>query len=58
MVEYRDLVVEILAENHSWTTQMDALQILVDEGYQMRRALSGIDKMMTDAKHLRNATKK
>ncbi len=56
--EYRDLVVEILAENHSWTTQMDALQILVDEGYQMRRALSGIDKMMTDAKHLRNATKK
>ena len=56
--EYRDLVVAILAENRSWTTQMDALQILVDEGYQMRRALSGIDKMMTDAKHLRNATKK
>lgn len=55
--EYRDLVVAILAENRNWTTQMDALQILVDEGYQMRRALSGIDKMMTDAKHLRIATK-
>ena len=56
--EYRDLVVTILAENNDWITQMDALQLLVNEGYQMRKALSGIDKITAEAMVLRSSIKK
>ena len=48
--DYRTLIVDVLAKNTSWKNKKDALQLLVDLGYQQRRSYSDIEKVMQEAK--------
>lgn len=56
--DYRTLIVEVLAKNTGWKNKNDALQLLVDRGYQQRRSYSDIEKVMQEAKARRSAPKK
>lgn len=47
--DYRSLIVDVLAKNPSWKTKEDALQLLVDYGYQQRRSFSDIENVMAEA---------
>lgn len=47
--DYRTLIVDVLSNNPSWKTKTDALQLLVDLGYQQRRTYSDIEKVMQEA---------
>ena len=47
--DYRSLIVDVLAKNPSWKTKKDALQLLVDYGYQQRRSFSDIENVMAEA---------
>lgn len=49
--DYRTLIVDVLANNTGWKNKKDALQLLVDLGYQQRRSYSDIDKVMQEAKN-------
>lgn len=46
----RTLIVDVLAKNTGWKNKKDALQLLVDLGYQQRRSYSDIEKVMQEAK--------
>lgn len=48
--DYRTLIVDVLAKNIGWKNKKDALQLLVDLGYQQRRSYSDIEKVMQEAK--------
>ncbi|WP_373241160.1 hypothetical protein [Mediterraneibacter gnavus] len=48
--DYRTLIVDVLAKNTAWKNKKDALQLLVDLGYQQRRSYSDIEKVMQEAK--------
>lgn len=48
--DYRTLIVDVLAKNTDWKNKKDALQLLVDLGYQQRRSYSDIEKVMQEAK--------
>ena len=48
--DYRTLVVDVLVKNTGWKNKKDALQLLVDLGYQQRRSYSDIEKVMREAK--------
>ena len=48
--DYRTLIVDVLAKNAGWKNQKDALQLLVDLGYQQRRSYSDIENVMQEAK--------
>ena len=48
--DYRTLIVDVLAKNTGWKNKNDALQLLVDLGYQQRRSYSDIEKVMQEAK--------
>ncbi len=48
--DYRTLIVDVLSKNTGWKTKKDALQLLVDLGYQQRRSYSDIEKVMQEAK--------
>ena len=48
--DYRTLIVDVLAKNAGWKNKKDALQLLVDLGYQQRRSYSDIEKVMQEAK--------
>lgn len=48
--DYRTLIVDVLAKNTGWKNKKDALQLLVDLGYQQRRSYSDIEKVMQEAK--------
>lgn len=50
ITDYRLLVIDVLAKNAGWQNQKDALQILVDLGYQQRRSYSDIENVMQEAK--------
>ena len=47
--DYRTLIVDVLAKNTGWKNKKDALQLLVDLGYQQRRSYSDIEKVMQEA---------
>lgn len=47
--DYRALIVDVLSKNTGWKNQKDALQLLVDLGYQQRRSYSDIEKVMQEA---------
>lgn len=47
--DYRTLIVDVLVNSPSWNTKKDALQLLVDLGYQQRRTYSDIEKVMQEA---------
>lgn len=50
ITDYRTLIVDVLAKNTGWKNKKDALQLLVDLGYQQRRSYSDIEKVMQEAK--------
>lgn len=56
--DYRTLIVDVLSKNTAWKNKKDALQLLVDLGYQQRRSYSDIDKVMQDAKARMSVPKK
>ena len=56
--DYRALIVDVLAKNTGWKNKKDALQLLVDLGYQQRRSYSDIEKVMQEAKTRMSASKK
>lgn len=51
--EYRDLVVDILSEANALQSSANALQYLVDQGYQARRRLDDIEQIVKSAKLLK-----
>lgn len=57
ITDYRSLLVDVLANNRTWKTKADALEILVRDSYQQRRSYSDIEKVMQEAK-TKAATKK
>lgn len=56
--DYRTLIVDVLGQNTGWKNKKDALQLLVDLGYQQRRSYSDIEKVMQEAKARMSAPKK
>ena len=56
--DYRALIVDVLAKNSGWKNKKDALQLLVDLGYQQRRSYSDIEKVMQEAKAKLQTSKK
>ena len=56
--DYRMLIVDVLAKNDGWKNKKDALQLLVDLGYQQRRSYSDIEKVMQEAKAKQQTLKK
>lgn len=55
---YSTLAADVLAKNQGWKNKEEALQILVDLGYQQRRSYKEIEKVMQEAKIRRNIQKK
>lgn len=55
---YRTLIVDVLTQNTGWENKKDALQLLVDLGYQQRRSYSDIEKVMQEAKAQMRLSKK
>ena len=58
ITDYRTLVVDVLAKNTGWKNKNDALQLLVDLGYQQRRSYSDIEEVMQEAKARMSVSKK
>lgn len=52
-MDYRKIVVDVLAKVPGWNTRQEALQVLVDQGYQQRKSYSDIENAMKEAKILR-----
>lgn len=48
--DYRTLIVDVLAENPGWNSENDALQLLVDLGYQQKKSYSDIAAVVQEAK--------
>ena len=47
--DYRTLIVDVLTHNSSWKNKKEALQLLVEQGYQQRRNYSDIENVMKEA---------
>lgn len=58
ITDYRTLIVDVLANSTGWKNKKDALQLLVDLGYQQRRSYSDIENVMQEATTRRQVTKK
>lgn len=59
--DYQTLIIDVLANSNQWEDKNSALELLVEQGYQQRRKYAGIDKVVHEAKLLRekiNAAKK
>lgn len=56
--DYRTLIVDVLAQNSGWKNKKDALQLLVDLGYQQRKSYSDIEKVMDEAKAVMGVSKR
>lgn len=52
-VDYQNLVVDALAHSQQWDTGKEALEFLIQEGYQSSRRFSNIDNVVKEAKILR-----
>jgi len=50
IADYRALLVDVLANNQTWKSKADALELLVRDSYQQRRSYSDIEKVMQEAK--------
>ena len=55
--EYRELVVDVLSHSDALSSEKVAFEYLIDFGYQKRKALSGMDQLLKEAK-LKKANKK
>lgn len=51
--DYRTLIIDVLVHSNQWMDAKDALNLLVSEGYQQRRRYEDIDKVVHEAKLLR-----
>ncbi|MGN1216411.1 MAG: hypothetical protein ACI4TD_00375 [Phocaeicola sp.] len=58
ITDYRTLIIDVLVKNPGWKSKKDALQLLVDLGYQQRRSYSDIEKVMQEAKAKMQSIKK
>lgn len=59
--DYRTLIVDVLANSNQWKDKNSALELLVEQGYQQRRSYADIEKVVHEAKLLRekiNVTRK
>lgn len=59
--DYRALIVDVLANSNLWEDKNSALELLVEQGYQQRRKYADIEKVVHEAKLLRekiNAARK
>ena len=57
-VDYQKLVVDALAHSQQWNTSKEALEFLIQEGYQSSRRFSNIDNVIKEAKLLREQLNK
>ena len=48
--DYRTLIIDVLSKNTTWETKKDALQLLVDLGYQKKKSYRNIEEVMREAK--------
>lgn len=46
---YEDLIVRVLTDDDTWQSQTDALNLIVNQGYQATRKLKGIENMIARA---------
>lgn len=46
---YEDLIVRVLTDHDAWKSQTDALNLIVNQGYQATRKLKGIENMIARA---------
>lgn len=51
--DYRALIVDVLANSDQWEDKNSALELLVEQGYQQRRKYADIEKVVHEAKLLR-----
>lgn len=51
--DYRALIVDVLANSNKWEDKNSALELLVEQGYQQRRKYADIEKVVHEAKLLR-----
>ena len=51
--DYRALIVDVLANSNKWKDKNSALELLVEQGYQQRRKYADIEKVVHEAKLLR-----
>lgn len=51
--DYRTLIVDVLANSNQWEDKNSALELLVKQGYQQRRKYADIEKVVHEAKLLR-----
>lgn len=61
IVDYRALIVDVLANANQWNDKNTALEFLVNQGYQQRKKYADIGKVVHEAKLLReklNASRK
>lgn len=56
--DYKTLIVDVLSKNAGWKNKKDALQLLVDLGYQQRKSYGNIEKVMQEAKVRMSTPKK
>ena len=55
IVDFKDLVTDVLAHSNDWSTKNDALALLVDKGYLQRRRYSDIDAVTQEARVRRDS---
>ncbi|KEZ86427.1 hypothetical protein [Lacrimispora celerecrescens] len=48
--DYRTLIIDVLAHSNQWSNKDSALEVLVREGYQQRRAYADIERVILEAK--------
>ena len=51
--DYRELITDALAHSEEWSDKNSALQFLVDSGFQKKKSYSDIEKVIHEAKLLR-----
>lgn len=58
ITDYRTLIVDVLANSNSLGSTNDALQYIVDQGYQQRRRYDGIEQLIQEAKLIKEQKEK
>ena len=50
---YQELIIDVLAHSNQWNEKNSALELLVEQGYQQRKRYADIEKIVHEAKLLR-----
>ena len=56
--DYRELVLDVLSHSDALSSEKAAFEYIIDCGYQKRKALSGMDRLLKEAKLKKEANKK